>query len=314
MCIMTTGLADLHRHIDGSLRMQTVLELANERGLDLPQPFGFSPNMGLEQALAQFAFTLRLLDTEEALERVAGEICEDATAEGVTTLELRFAPQLHGRGLAGVDDFVDATLRGIDGRAGLLLCGLYGESPEVLETLVECAAERPGVVGIDLAGGPLPGHGHGMADYRAAFVRAGELGLGRTVHAGEGRPPAEIRAAVETLCADRLGHATTILRDPAVVELVRERGLTIEACITSNMQVGAIASCAAHPLPRWIESGLKVCICTDNTLLSATTLPAELEVALGIEGVDQEMIEQTIAFAHAAAFTRTGRSEHPHEV
>ncbi len=285
--------------------MQTVRELARARELSLPEQLGFFPGMGLQEALAQFAFTLRLLDTAEAVRRVAHEICEDAQAEGVTTLELRFAPQLHGRGVDGIPEFVDAALAGVAGRAGVIVCGLYGESPDVLEALVDCAASRPGVVGIDLAGGPVPSDNHGMADYRAAFLRAGRLGLGRTVHAGEGRPPAEIRAAVETLEADRIGHGITILNDPAVVELVRSRGITIEACITSNMHVGAIERCDEHPLPRWLDLGLSVCICTDNTLFSGRNMPAELEVAAAIPGMDREKLERAIACGHRAAFVRS---------
>lgn len=305
---MATGTADLHRHLDGSLRIQTVRALADERGLALPDPLGFSANMGLQQALAQFAFTLSLLDTAAAVERVAREICEDAAREGVTTLEIRFAPQLHGGGLDGLATFVDAALRGVEGRAGIVLCGLYGESPEVLEALVDCAASRPGVVGIDLAGGPVSHHNFGMANYRTAFVRAGQLGLGRTVHAGEGRPPAEIRAAIETLEAERIGHATTILKDPAVVDLARSRGVTIEACITSNMHVGVIASREDHPLPRWLDAGLKVCVCTDNTLLSAVEMPAELAVAAKLPGMTPARIEEVVAYGHAAAFKRREKS------
>jgi adenosine deaminase len=209
-------LADLHRHLDGSLRPATVADLAAERGLSVPADLAFSPGMGLDAALARFAFTLSLFDTAAAVARVAAEMCEDAAAEGVTTLEIRFAPQLH-RG-ASPHTILDAALSGVAGRAGLVLCGLYGEPPDILRSLVEAAARRPGVVGIDLAGGPLPGHSHRLRDYAPVFRRAADLGLGRTVHAGEGRPPAEIREAIEILHAQRIGH-------PSVLERIAGRRL-----------------------------------------------------------------------------------------
>jgi adenosine deaminase len=233
---------------------------------------------------------------------VAAEICEDAAAEGVTTLEIRFAPQLHRP--APPEAVVDAALEGTGGRAGLVLCGLYGEPPEVLGRLVTVAAGRRGVVGIDLAGGPMPGHSFRMTDYAPAFRRAASLGLGRTVHAGEGRPPAEIRQAVEELQALRIGHGTTLLDDPRVVEVVLAHGVTIEVCATSNEHVGAIPSVAAHPLPRWLATGVRACVCTDNTLLSAVDAPEEHRRVAAIPGMDEAGMAAVVAAGHAAAFRR----------
>ena len=297
-------LADLHRHLDGSLRPSTVAELAARKGLTVPSNLPFSAGMGLEAALSRFAFTLSLLQEPEAVRRVAAEICEDAAAEGVSTLEIRYAPQLH-KG-APVEAIVDAALEGVDARAGLLLCGLYGEPPHVLEKLVEVAASRPGVVGVDLAGGPVPGHSWGMADYAPAYRRAEELGLNRTVHAGEGRPPEEIRQAVLLLHAQRIGHGTTLLQDASVMELVRERGVTLEACPTSNVHTGVIRSVQEHPLARWLELGVRACVCTDNTLLSAVDAPEEHRRALTVAGMDEARLRQAIAHGHAAAFRRQG--------
>ncbi len=299
----TTGLAELHRHLDGSLRPATVVDLATGLGLEPPANLPFEPGMGLQEALARFAFTLSLLQEPRAVQRVAGQMCEDAMLEGTTTLEIRFAPQLH-RG-APPEAIVDAALEGIDGRAGLVLCGLYGEDPAVLSGLVEIAASRPGVVGIDLAGGPLPSHAWQMADYAPAFNRARDLGLGRTVHAGEGRPPAELGVAILILHAQRIGHGTTLLGDPRVVDLVLERGVIVEACVTSNWHVGAITAIGEHPLPRWLELGVKACVCTDNTLLSAVDGPEELARVAAIPGMNPVRLAQVIAHGHAGAFRRT---------
>jgi adenosine deaminase len=295
-------LADLHRHLDGSLRRRTLEALALARGLTLPGRLGFWPGMGLDMALAQFDITLSVLERPDAVRRVASEICEDAAAEGVTTLEIRFAPQLHGG--ASIEAIIDAALDGVDGRAGIILCGLYGEPPAVLAALVEAARARPGVVGIDLAGAPRPQHRVRIADYAPVFARARELGLGCTAHAGEGRPPAEIREVIEVLGVQRIGHGTTLLDDPAVVDLVLERGVVIEACLTSNVHTGAIAEVSEHPLRRWLELGVKACICTDNTLLSGVNLPGELNRAMTQAGLDRANIDACMATGHAAAFRR----------
>jgi adenosine deaminase len=295
-----TGLPDLHRHLDGSLRPTTVRELAARIGRPVPDDLGFRPGMGLGAALAQFEFTLSLLQEPAAVRRVADEICADAAAEGVTTLEIRFAPQLHHG--APLEAIVDAAVEGAAGRAGIVLCGLYGEPPSVLERLV--LAARPGVVGIDLAGGPATGDAFGLTDYARAYRRAAERGLGRTVHAGEGRPADEIRVAIETLGAQRIGHGTTLLDDPAVVELVRARAVTIEACPTSNLHTGVIAELSAHPLARWLAAGVRACVCTDNTLLSGVDAPGEHARAAALPGMTPALLADAIRHGHEAAFRR----------
>jgi adenosine deaminase len=296
------GRADLHRHLDGSLRPETLAELAQAAGVVVPAGLGFRPGMGLDQALACFEVTLAVLQDAAALTRVADEIVVDAQGDQVTTLEVRFAPQLHGRRGLGVADAVDAALAGLDRRAGLILCALYGEDPAVAAALVEVARSRSGVVGLDLAGGPAPGHTWDLAAYAPAFRAAAALGLGTTVHAGEGRPPAEIRTAIEVLGARRIGHGTTLLDDPAVVDLVLAREVTIEACLTSNVHVGAIARREDHPLARWLALGVRACVNTDNTLFSAVTLGDELAHAGRLPGMTDELLARAIACGHEAGF------------
>jgi len=241
-----------------------------------------------------------VLQRRDALRRVASELCEDAARDGVTTLEVRFAPQLHG----DIGSAIDAVLDGIAGRAGILLCALFGDPVETVNALVEAGASRPGVVGIDLAGAPSTQHRWDMRDYAPAFRRAAELGLGRTVHAGEGRPAAEIRMAIEELGAQRIGHGTTLLDDPALVDLALARGITIEACLTSNLQTGAIAALDDHPLPRWLARGLRACVCTDNTLLSNTTSTREHALARALPGMTDALLALAIDHGHRAAFRR----------
>ena len=300
-----TGLADLHRHLDGSLRWSTLEELAKEYGVRRLPPrrhLRFRRGMGLADALAMFRHTLSVLQHPAAVKRVASEICEDAAEDGVTTLEIRFAPQLHLG--AEVEEIVDAALEGIDGRAGLILCGLYGESPDVLERNVECAKDRPGVVGIDLAGGPSATQRWIMEDYKAAFHKAADYGIGRTVHAAEGRSPDEIQIAVNTLLAQRIGHGTTLLEDDSILELVLDCNVTIEACPTSNVHTGALGAVEEHPMKRWIEAGVRVCVNTDNTLLSDVTASQELRNAAKIRGITDERLAYLVKCGHEAAFSR----------
>jgi adenosine deaminase len=296
--MLVAVLADLHRHLDGSLRPSTLEELARAQGLTVPPDLRFVRGMGLEAALSRFGFILSLIQGPAAVRRVAAEICEDATSDGVTTLEIRFAPQLHEDGT--IEAITDAALEGMAGRAGLILCGLYGEAPELIDHLVEVARTRPGVVGIDLAGGPALDHRHGMLDYAPAFRRAEELGIGRTVHAGEGRPPAEIRTAIEELRAQRIGHGTTLLDDPRVLDLVLARGVAIEACPTSNVHTGVIRDVADHPLPRWLDLGVRACVCTDNTYLSAVTSSEEHRRTR----LSAAQFERAIANGHSSRFLR----------
>ena len=302
MSWIDSPLADLHRHLDGSLRLQTVRELASELGLAVPEELLFYQGMGLREALSRFAFTLSLLKTPESVARVAAEICEDAARTNVSTLELRFAPQLHD--IDHMEAIIDAALEGIQQRAGLILCGLYGEPPALLERLVELGAKRKGVVGLDLAGGPLPSHTYKMSDYQTAFMAAKRAGMGRTVHAGEGRPPQEIKEAIEVLHAQRIGHGTTLLSSPAVLALVVDREVVIEACPTSNVHTSVIQAVSEHPLAFWLGAGVKACICTDNTLFSNVDSPTEHQRVSAITEMTDEKMARAISFGHNAAFHR----------
>ena len=294
---------ELHLHLDGSMRAETLLDLAVNSGVVLPDKIHFFPGIGLEEALLRFDTTVACLQTTDSIFRVASEICEDAIACGVTTLEVRFAPQLHP--IASPEEIVDAALDGIGGRAGLILCGLYGETPSILNSHVEIARARQGVVGIDLAGAPHPSHQWNIADYADPFSRARELGVGRTVHAGEGgRPPAEIRQAIELLHAQRIGHGTSLLQDASVVELVIDKEIVIEACPTSNMQTGVISSVNSHPLPRWLDLGVQACINCDNWLLSDISPVEEHQRALAIPGMSHSLLAQCLETGRRAAFNR----------
>lgn len=301
-------LADLHRHLDGSLRPSTIVEL--DRLLFSPlhtmpdiENLRFKPRMGLQKALTRFAYTLALLQKPEHVRRVTAEICEDAAEDGVTTLEIRLAPQLHTNE-APLEAIVDAAVEGAAGRAGIILCGLHGEAPETIEKLVGVAITRTGVVGIDLAACGTPDHKYTMKDYVYAFRRAESHGIGRTVHAGEGGPATEIRDAIELLHAQRIGHGTTLLYEPEVVDLVLERDVVIEVCPTSNVHTGVIPSVSDHPLSTWLDLGVRTVICPDNTFFSNVTASEEYGRTLNIPGMTIERLQGIAQMGHHAAFRR----------
>ena len=297
-------MVELHCHLDGSLRIETLAEMTEDKRefFEIKKDISFYPNMGIEKALSCFKTTLSILQTPSMVERVTKELCQDVKAFGHSYTEIRFAPQLH-KG-APMEEIVDAAISGLDECSNLILCGLYGESPKVLLKLLEIAETRKRVVGIDLAGAPSVNHKYHLADYEKPFALAKKLGIGRTVHAAEGRSPREIKTAVEVLHAQRIGHGLTLLEDPEVLQLVLDRDITIEACLTSNWHTGAIERISDHPIKKWFDEGVKVAICADNILLSDTVLPIEYTKARNFCGLSNRELLQCTINAEEAIFRR----------
>ena len=295
-------MVELHCHLDGSLRLSTLEELLRQKNYQIPENIQFYPGMGIQEALSRFQTTLSVLQEPDAVERVTREICEDAREFRHTHTEIRFAPQLHNG--APIEEIVDAAISGLDRRSNLILCGLYGEPPSVLNSLVEIARTRPRVVGIDLAGAPHKDHEFSLLDYDEPFTRARDIGLGRTVHAAEGRSPKEIEVAINFLHAQRIGHGLTVLDDWKTLDLVLRKGVTIEACITSNWHTGIISHPSIHPIKKWLANGVKVAICADNTLLSDTVLPIEYTRANQQCRLSYKDISICKAYAEQAIFQR----------
>ena len=146
------------------------MELAKSLGVQVPKNLYFVPHMDLGSALSHFEFTLKLLQNKKNITRVAQEICEDAKSDGVDLLEVRFGPHLHQQEGITLEEIVDAALEGLEGKAGLILCGLYGDDPALIKKFVEISKGRKGVVGLDLAGGPDSGQSFVLDDYKDAFT------------------------------------------------------------------------------------------------------------------------------------------------
>lgn len=281
--------AELHCHLDGSVRATTLLELGRELGVPMPEASAdaLAHHMyvrdarHLEDYLTRFDVTLGVMQSDHAIERIAFELGEDAAADGVRYIEVRFAPVLNQRLGLSLDEVVDASLRGlaraqaargIIGR--IIICGLRHLPPDVSLELARLAVayRGKGVVGFDLAGGEA---GHPASVHRAAFMHAQAHGMLCTCHAGEGAGPESIADAVHVCGARRIGHGTRLIEDPRLTDELARDNIAIEVCLTSNVQTRAASDYASHPLRAYFERGLRVTLNTDNRLMSGTSLTAE---------------------------------------
>ena len=235
----------------------------------------------LEDYLTRFDITLSVMQTAEALERIAYELAEDAAAEGVRYIEMRYSPVLNTRHDLSLGETVEAPLRGLERAqrdhgivSRLIVCALRNLSPGISLELARLAVayKGQGVVGFDLAGGE---RGHPAAVHAPAFAFAQEHGLACTCHAGEGAGADSVREAVYVCGAHRIGHATRLIEDPALTEFVNERRIALEICLTSNVQTRAAQSYEVHPFRRYFDAGMNVVLNTDNRLMSGTTLTDE---------------------------------------
>lgn len=285
--------AELHCHLDGSLRPSTMLALAAEQGKRLPRDdedslrafMTVTDAHNLEEYLARFETTLAVMQTESAIERIACELVEDAARDGVRYIEVRFAPQLNTREGLSREQVLAAALRGL--RRGerehgtvarAILCALRHQSPTVALELAELAvANRAvGVVGFDLAGAEA---GNPATRYAEAFAVARRHDLACTCHAGEGAGADSVRDALKGCCPDRLGHATRLGEDASLLDDVIDRQIPLEICLTSNVQTHAASSYESHPFRSYFDRGCMVVLNTDNRLMSATTLSDEYVLA-----------------------------------
>lgn len=339
---------DLHVHLDGSLRISTLLELAQDQGVELPGNSEEELNANvfkshyndLPEYLAGFQYTVAVMQSEEALERVARELAEDNLAENVRYLEVRFAPQLHTSQGLSHEAILSAVTRGLTAAQeahntsaavqsgddlpfhfGIIVCALrwffpgmsnyYASLFDVMsyakESHVFAAAslelaraavhlrDHKGlpIVGFDLAGAEA---GNPAIDHRAAFLHAHRNFLQKTVHAGEAYGPESIFQALTECHADRIGHGTFLfqagkvtspnVKDPQryveqLSESMARRRICVEVNLTSNLQtLPELTSLSDHPLGEMIAHSLSATICTDNRLVSHTTVTRELELAV----------------------------------
>ncbi len=288
---------DLHLHFDGSVPVETVIKLAGKQGIELPAnneeelaPYLQAPVdcRDLNDYLSRFDLPLKVLQTREALAHAMEDVVEELYEEGLLYAEIRFAPQFHTeRGLTQ-RQVVDAVLEGMDQglkkqktpglETRLILCCMRGADNEEanLET-IRIGSELIGksrVAAVDLAGaeGIYP-----TEDFAPLFALAREKGIPYTIHAGEADGPESVKAAIR-MGTRRIGHGVRAVEDAGTVEEVIEKGITLECCLTSNIQTRAFLSPREHPLLDLLRRGVKVTVNTDNKTVSNTTIDREFRI------------------------------------
>ncbi len=308
---------DLHRHLDGNVRLETILDLGRKHGIALPgdsietlRPHVVvsGTGLGLMPFLERLHWMTAVIADTDAVRRVARENVEDAARDGLDYVELRFSPYFqslpHGLDPVAV---VAAVVAGTEeGRAatGLpvnligILSRTFGGDACMAE-LDALLTHRDDIVGLDLAGDEARWPAVTFATH---FARAREAGWAITVHAGEAAPAASIWSALRVLGADRIGHCTRAIDDPALMEYLAEHRIGVEVCITSNVQTGAVASYAAHPLKTFLAQGILASLNTDNPIISGIDWPHEVEVAAPAAGLTAGEIAQAMRNAREIAF------------
>jgi adenosine deaminase len=285
---------DLHCHLDGSLRLATILDLAERQKVKLPAdtPDGLARciHMGetcgsLEDYLTAFDVTLAVLQTEEALHRAAYELAVDAAAENVRYLEVRYAPVLHTRRGLKPTTILDAVLEGLRQakrehgiKSHVIVCGIRHMDPQTSVRLAELAVayKGNGVVGYDLAGAE---EGHPARAHQPAIQLILDNNVNVTIHAGEAYGPDSIAQAVHKCGAHRIGHGVRLRENGDLLNYLNDHRIPLEMCPSSNVQTGSVADFASHPLKFYFDFGLRVTINTDNRLITDTTITKELMIA-----------------------------------
>ncbi len=285
---------DLHCHLDGSIRLATVLALAEAQGVrlpaDTPEGLARAIHMGetcssLEDYLTAFDVTLAVLQTEEALYRAAHELALDCAAENVRYLEVRYSPVLHTQKGLKATTIVDAVLQGLRQakretgiKSNVIICGIRHMDPVTSVRLAELAVayKGKGVVGFDLAGAE---EGHPARHHRDAVQLILDNNVNVTIHAGEAFGPESIAQAVHWCGAHRIGHGVRLRENGDLLNYLNDHRIPLEMCPSSNLQTGSVTGLAAHPLKFYFDFGLRVTVNTDNRLITDTTLTKELLLA-----------------------------------
>jgi adenosine deaminase len=302
-------LVDLHRHLEGSIRPETCIELATRAG-SVMLPSQWRPALvaaereeGLLPYLAKIENATALVRTLDDWRRVTAEAVADAVSDGLAGLELRFSPQFIA-GMTGLDpdNVIEAVSDAICGARLPIEVGLIGivirdEGPDsALSQVRRMLRHKDALVGVDLAGDEA---GYPAALFAPAFRLAREGGLPVTIHAGEAAGPHSVWDAL-SLAPQRIGHGVRSAEDPRLLDHLADCGVTLEVAVTSNVQTGAARSRARHQLAALVAAGVRVALCTDNPVVSDTRLTREYEIARDL--VDAASLDLIRHSALAARF------------
>jgi adenosine deaminase len=310
-------LAELHRHLDGAVRLQTILDLGIQHNLPLPafDLEGLRPHVqvtdpqpGVMAFIAKFKWMVAILVDYDAVRQISYENVEDAKREGLDYVELRFSPwfmaEAHGLDPTGVVeavvDGITAGARDFEMRVNLIgiLSRTYGPDTAKKE-LNALLSQSHHITALDLAGDEA---NFPAEWFMEPFRRARDIGWHITVHAGESAGPESVWQAIKILGAERIGHALRAVEDLSLLDYLAEYKIGIESCLTSNVQTSCVPDYASHPLKTFLEHGLCATINTDDPGISAITLPYEYEEAAPQAGLLKEQIHQAQVNALQAAF------------
>jgi adenosine deaminase len=309
---------ELHRHLEGTLRLDTMLDIAQQHGITIPADVLRLSSLVQMQDEEKYSFqtflskfnTLRLFyRSPDVIHRITREAVEDAAKDNVKYMELRFTPVALSRAerfpLHDVIDWVITSAQEAAKEFGVIV-GLIAsvnrhESHELAEQVAWLAAEHKdrGLIAMDLAGNEAE---FKSEPFYGVFKEARQAGLRVTIHAGEWGPAANVKEAIEELGAERIGHGVRVLEDENVVALAKERNTAFEVCVTSNYQSGVVPALEAHPLGNMLEAGLNVTINTDDPSISRITLSHEYHIACDDLNLSMDVLKGRILAAAQASF------------
>lgn len=316
---------DLHRHLEGSLRMTTLLEFSNQGEVDMPSDMTRLRELVQVRSdeprthanfLAKFESLRRFFRTQDIVRRVSKEVVADAAADNVRYLELHFTPvalaQESDLKLSEVFDCVieaaSEEAAAQDMRLGLIASVNRHESVELAEMVTRLAIDRQdqGIVGLSLAGNEV---GFSADPFQTVFAKAEKAGLGISVHAGEWSGAENVRHAIEVMSTTRIGHGVRVMEDPEIIALAREQRAVFEVCLTSNVHSGVVVNLGDHPLPGMIQAGLLVTLNTDNPGISNISLTDDYLLAVEELGLSLESLTGMILTAAQASFLPVGEKK-----
>lgn len=308
---------DLHVHLDGSVRIATILELAEKYKIQLPtkDPAELSKlivcgehTKSLDDYLRGFHIVNLVLQNKEGLKRAAYELAEDAASENVRYIEVRYSPILHTAGGLKLTEISQAVIDGLrlaerdfPIRTGVIICGIRNMDPTTSLKLAELAIafKNKGVIGFDLAGGE---YNYPAKDHKEAFDLALKNNLNITIHAGEAYGPESIHQAIHYCGTHRIGHGTRLVEDGDLLNYVNDHRIPLEICIKSNFHTKAVKDIQSHPIDFYIDYGLRVTINTDNRTISDTTVTDEYMLAINELGINYPTIKSVILNGFKSAF------------
>ncbi|MBU2896285.1 adenosine deaminase [Vibrio hepatarius] len=316
---------DLHCHLDGSVRPETILDLANQQGVTLPtqdieqiRELMIAPEtcQDLDEYLKRFDLPLSVMQTAEALERISFELYEDAAKENVKYLEVRFGPLLHLESGLTLEDVLASVVKGMkraeslyDINGNYILSILRHAPKDRIKEVLDVGHQYlgNGIAAFDLAGGEIAGFCSEFIPY-AKYAK--EQGYHVTIHAGEQGVGQNVSDAITLLGAERIGHGIHITGHHEAYDMVKDQQVTLETCPSSNVQTKAVPALSMHPAKAFLKDGVAITINTDNRTVSNTTMTDEIQKVMHEFALTLDDYFTIYSYSVEAAFTSEQIKKH----